>query len=125
VTDPRTYALYLATQKRESAQALALAQRELNERADVHTHDAMAWALAAAGQWAQAHAESVQALAEGTADPRLYLHAGLIARRLGKSDEAQARLAQAWSMRALLLPAEHRLLNEGLTTIQTAAVDNQ
>jgi tetratricopeptide (TPR) repeat protein len=125
VTDPRTYALYLATQKRESAQALALAQRELNERADVHTHDAMAWALAAAGQWAQAHAESVQALAEGTADPRLYLHAGLIARRLGKSDEAQARLAQAWSMRALLLPAEQRLLNEGLTTIQTAAVDNQ
>jgi tetratricopeptide (TPR) repeat protein len=122
VADPRTYALYLATRRQEPATALGLAKSELKARADVHTHDALAWALAGNGLWTEAYAESLRALAEGTPDPRLYLHAGFIAQRLGKLDEAQARLSRARSMHHLLLPSEQRLLDEGTVVIRTAGV---
>ena len=48
--DPRTFSLFLATRGEQVELAVELAQRELQSRADVFTHDALAWALAAAGR---------------------------------------------------------------------------
>ena len=49
--DPRTLALYLATRHESPDTALRLARAELDSRSDVFTHDALAWSLAAAGNW--------------------------------------------------------------------------
>ena len=110
VDDPRTFALFLATRGEQPALALDLAQRELKERADVHTHDALAWALAASGRWEEARSHSRQALAEGTADARLRFHAGVIAAKLGRAEEANELLNKAALLQHLLLPSERQRL---------------
>lgn len=104
-SDPRTLALFLATRGEEADLALRLAQRELQNRADVFTHDALAWAQSAAGRHAEAWASMERALAEGTQDARIFLHAGVIAARLGREDAGE-RLARAQRLASLLLPSE-------------------
>jgi tetratricopeptide (TPR) repeat protein len=104
--DPRTFALYLASRGQSPSTALELAQEELNTRRDVFTHDALAWALAANGQIQQARSEMQLALAQGTKDARLFLHAGAIAARAGQKQEAKAWLDKLTPMEPLLLPSE-------------------
>src|ERR1044071_3843271 len=87
--DPRTLSLYLATRNEDIERAVRLAQQELTNRGDGFTHDALAWALAAAGHTVEAQQQMNQALSEGTADARLYLHAGVIAAL--NNDNKQAR----------------------------------
>jgi Flp pilus assembly protein TadD len=117
-TDPRSYALYLATLGAGSGatEAVALARAELARRADVHSHDALAWAAFQAGDVATAAAESQRALAHGTADARLWLHAALIARANGAHEQAAAALDRAAAGRAALLPSERSLLGAALAT---------
>ena len=77
--DARTVALFLATRRAAVTKAVALAERELQTRADIFSLDALAWTLAAAGRTAEAQVTMTRALAEGTEDGRLFLHAGVIA----------------------------------------------
>ena len=77
--DARTLALFLATRRADVTNAVALAERELQTRADVFSLDALAWSLVAAGRTAEAQVTMTRALAEGTEDGRLFLHAGVIA----------------------------------------------
>src|SRR6185369_9034573 len=77
--DQRAMSLFLATRNENIEQAVHLAQHEFTSRADVFTHDALAWALAVAGRTTQAQLHATQALSEGTIDARLFLHAGIIA----------------------------------------------
>ncbi len=112
-TDPRTLALFLATRGEDVATAVRLAQRELAERADVHSHDALAWALAASGNWSAAEDAMRTALAAGTRDPRLFLHAAEIARARGDRSAAETFYAQASESGAALLPSERTLLERG------------
>lgn len=107
--DPRTFALYLASRGQFPDAALQLARAELETRGDVFTHDALAWALAANGQFETARTEMEQALSQGTKDPRLFLHAGVIAAKSGRPAEAQHWLAEAAPMLPLLLPSEQKL----------------
>jgi tetratricopeptide (TPR) repeat protein len=104
--DPRTLALYLATRRTDPARALALAEEELRIRADVFTLDAHAWALAAVGRLAEARQVMGRALAEGTQDARLFLHAGVIHAAAGERDEARQWLNKADRLSAMLLPSE-------------------
>lgn len=108
--DPRGTALYLATAGIEPDRALALARAELERRPDPYSHDALAWAAAAKGDIPLARRHTAAALAAQTPDPRLHLHAGLIALRAGTPTEASAHLARATRHHALLLPSERRLL---------------
>ena len=110
--DPRTLALYLATREEALPQALQLAQAELQQRRDPHTLDALAWAQARAGRSVEAWQTMQQALASGTADARLFLHAALIAQQLNDSREAQRRFKQAQAGRSALLPSEQTLLRQ-------------
>jgi len=111
--DPRTCSLFLATRGEQASVALRLAERELECRHDIFTHDALAWALLAAGRCSDAWAAMQHALAEGTKDARLFLHAGAIAARLGRGD-AEAWLSRARELERLLLPSEQGLLQESL-----------
>jgi tetratricopeptide (TPR) repeat protein len=108
--DPRTYALYLATSRLDSATALRLAHDELDTRADVFTLDAVAWAEEAAGQTSEAREFSKQALHEGTEDGRLFLHAAVIAQAAGYREEAARLLAKAGALKQMLLPSEKEIL---------------
>jgi tetratricopeptide (TPR) repeat protein len=105
-TDPRTFALYLATRRERSDEALALAEKEMANRQDVFTLDALAWSLAAAGRTAEADGVMTRALAEGTNDARLFYHAGIIASARGQSARARRWLDKAAASAQMLLPSE-------------------
>ena len=109
-SDPRTFALYLATRGEQTGLAVQLAQRELKDRADIFTHDALAWALTSAGCPEEAWPHMEKALAEGTADARLYAHAGVLASRLGRATETEAWLSKARTLQHMLLPSERQQL---------------
>ncbi len=109
-SDPRTLALFLATRGQGVDTALALTERELLQRADIFTHDARAWALAAAGRIDEAQAEMTRALAENTDDARLFLHAGLISASAGRPEDARRWLEKAHRLRTALLPSEIEML---------------
>jgi tetratricopeptide (TPR) repeat protein len=114
-SDPRTFALYLATRRTEPLKAVALAEEELRARADVFTLDAHAWALASAGRIAEAREVIGRALAEGTRDARLFLHAGVIHAAAGEPREAKRWLRKAQRLSATLLPSEAGYLAKHLT----------
>jgi tetratricopeptide (TPR) repeat protein len=123
--DPRTFSLYLATRRIDASRAIALAEQELLTRADVHTHDARSWALAAAGRWDEARRASLSALAEGTADPRLWLHAGVIAGQVMQAAEARQHLEKAAAAEKLLLPSERDLLKRSLDKLVSATSSSE
>lgn len=111
-SDPRTLAIYLATRHESPETALQLARAELDSRGDVFTHDALAWALAAAGNLTLAQSEMQRALAEGTQDARLFFHAGIIASQAGYSADAERWLRKASELSQLLLPSERNQLQQ-------------
>jgi tetratricopeptide (TPR) repeat protein len=119
--DPRTCALFLATRQEQPELAVRLARGELAERQDVFSHDALAWALAASGQLAEAASHAQQALALGTREARLWLHAGVIAAKSGKRAAAAEWLRKADERRAQLLPAERAHLRSAQEAVEAAA----
>ena len=92
VEDPRTLALFLATRGESDQLALRLAMEELEIREDVHTLDAVSWTLQHAGRLREAARFMERALAEGTQDARLFLHAGVIAAEVGDAKAAASYL---------------------------------
>jgi tetratricopeptide (TPR) repeat protein len=108
--DPRSFSLYLATRGLQPKRALELARRELDTRADVFTHDALAWALKANGQLAEAQAEIKMALAENTQDARLFFHAAVINEAAGDNENVFRYRDLAWKQRQMLFPSELELL---------------
>jgi tetratricopeptide (TPR) repeat protein len=110
LADPRTTALFLASRGENLPEALRLAHEELANRQDVFTQDAYAWALWANGRIPEAAVAMHAALVEKTQDPRLFLHAGLIAQKAGRGDEASAFFAKALPFRRSLTPGEQTLL---------------
>ncbi|MDP3071741.1 MAG: tetratricopeptide repeat protein [Opitutaceae bacterium] len=117
--DPRTFALFLATRGEQIDLALRLAKRELQDRADIFTHDALAWAQSAAGHHAEAWTAMERALAEGTQDARLFLHAAVIAARLDRENAADG-LTRARGLANLLLPSEREHLTQGASRVNKA-----
>ena len=119
--DPRTLALFLATHGRDTARAVRLARADLTQRADVFSQDALAWALLANGEVGAADEAMRAALAEGTRDARLSLHAGEIARAAGRTEEARGHFLRAAESAGTLLPAERARL--GARSVRVAAVE--
>jgi len=113
-TDPRTVALYLSTRQTDVEQAVSLARAELEKRSDVFTLDAMAWALARAGRIEEASTVMSRALAEGTQDGRLLLHAAAISAAGGHPNDAARWANKARTFRFTLLPSELGVLRSGI-----------
>jgi tetratricopeptide (TPR) repeat protein len=118
-TDPRTLSLYLSTRRTHVDRAIALADEELRNRADIFTLDARAWALAADGRAGEAVPLIARAVAEGTEDARLFLHAGAIYAASGRPREARRWLARAEHLKATLLPSESAELAKQLAGTPT------
>jgi tetratricopeptide (TPR) repeat protein len=111
--DPRTVSLFLSTRQTDVEKAVNLARAELEKRSDVFTLDALAWALARAGRIEEASAVISRALAEGTQDGRLFLHAAAIAAAGGHLNDAARWARKARRIRFTLLPSELGVLRSG------------
>ncbi len=118
--DPRTYSVFLSTKGESTDVALRLAVAELGNRSDVFTHDAVAWALAAAGEIDAANKELDKVISVGTQDARLFLHAALIRSRGGRFEEAANWHQKASALKSLLLPSEKQLLQALATQLGSA-----
>ncbi|MBI3667997.1 MAG: tetratricopeptide repeat protein [Acidobacteria bacterium] len=94
----RNLAMVYANHGLRPEKALQLALRELEVRGDLYTWDAVAWAYFKNGKHAEAERAMEKALQLGTPDPGLYYHAGMIARALGKSEEARGDLERALAL---------------------------
>jgi tetratricopeptide (TPR) repeat protein len=114
--DPRTLALYLSTRRENGAMAVDLARREIENRADVFTLDALAWALASTGQIREASTLMARALATGTKDGRLFFHASVIAAADGRPEDAARWAREARKHIFTLLPSEAGVLRRGFVT---------
>jgi tetratricopeptide (TPR) repeat protein len=110
MSDARTFALYLATRGVQLETALRLATEEIKVRADIHTLDALAWAQASTGRTSEAASTMQRALAEGTVDARLFLHAAIISASAGRRAESLRYARRASSLAPMLLPSERALL---------------
>ncbi|MGE0133003.1 MAG: tetratricopeptide repeat protein [Blastocatellales bacterium] len=110
--DPRTYSLFLATGGQQSDAALKLAEEELKARRDIYTLDALAWAQAANGNANEAWKTMQSALALGTKDARLYLHAASIAAQAGETRQAKIYAGKAAKTESALLPGERIRLRQ-------------
>jgi tetratricopeptide (TPR) repeat protein len=75
-------------------EALRWARQDLEIRQNVYAHDAMAWALYRNGQFAEAAAEMVKALGQGTQDAHLLFHASMIATANGDVAKGKELLAR-------------------------------
>ncbi len=114
--DPRTLALFLSTRGQGGRMAVDLARRELEKRADIFTLDALAWALASSGELQEASTLMARALAEGTEDGRLFVHAAVIAAADGRPADAARWAQKARRLGFTLLPSELGVLRRGLAT---------
>jgi tetratricopeptide (TPR) repeat protein len=91
----RDLALFYADHDTKLAEALDLAQKELEVRRDVYTWDALAWALYKNGKLEEAAKASEKAMHFGTRDALLLFHAGMIADGLGHREQARNELEKA------------------------------
>lgn len=93
--DPRPAAHFLARHGEQPKLALALAELELQARENIWSWDTLALAAARAGQPERARTAMTKALALGTKDAELTLHAALVELLAGDVDAARAHLEQA------------------------------
>jgi len=91
----RDLALFYADHELKLEQSLTLARKELEVRRDVYTWDVLAWSLFKNGKFDEAAGAIEDALAQGTPDPMIFFHAGMIYERLGDSVKAKTYLERA------------------------------
>ncbi len=91
-TYSRNMAVYWADRGIRLDEALAIARRERETRADIYTSDALAWCLFKKGQLAEAKTQIEEAMRLGTRDPMINYHAGMIYQALGDRQRAARHL---------------------------------
>jgi tetratricopeptide (TPR) repeat protein len=94
----RLLAIYYAEHRIRTADAYAIARRELAVRDDIFTEDTLAWAAASDGRWASARVAVQRAIRFDTENSLLQYHAGIIALHFGERDEAKRRLQKALTL---------------------------
>jgi tetratricopeptide (TPR) repeat protein len=94
----RELALFYADHNRKLAQALELAQKEMESRKDLYAYDTLAWALYKNRRYAEAAKAMAVALRLGTQDPSLHFHAGMIQARLGNKAKSRDHLTRALAL---------------------------
>lgn len=94
-TYSRQLALFYADHDIKLDEALAIAQKERQARADIYTSDALAWCLYKKGDPAGAKKAIDEALRLGTRDARINFHAGMIYQALGERSNATKHLQLA------------------------------
>jgi tetratricopeptide (TPR) repeat protein len=93
--EPSRLARFLAEHGRRIDEAIRIARDASRDRRDIHTEDALAWALFQAGRLDEASAAMTVALATGSRGRVINYHAAAIASARGHLDEARTRVAIA------------------------------
>jgi tetratricopeptide (TPR) repeat protein len=83
----RNLAIIYADHDWNLPRALELAQAELDVRGDIYTYDALAWALYKNHKYKEADEAIAKAMRFKTPEPNFRLHAGLIAKALGRNEQ--------------------------------------
>jgi tetratricopeptide (TPR) repeat protein len=91
----RDLALFYADHDVKLEQSLALARKELEVRRDIYTWDVLAWSLCKNDKLQDAAEAISRALEQGTKDPQLFFHAGMIYQKLGDGGKAKEYLERA------------------------------
>lgn len=110
----REYSVYLSDHGIQAEHALSLAQAESAVRHDAYGHDALAWALYANGRDAEALTEINRALATGTVDARLLIHAGLIQIANGDVSEGKNQIERGLDLHPAFSPVVIAMAREAL-----------
>lgn len=93
--DQRRLALLWADQDKKLDEALAIAEREHQNRKDIFSADIYAWCLYKKGQFAEAKKIIAEAMRLKTKDARIFYHAGMIEKSLGNRKAAADLLQKA------------------------------
>lgn len=96
--DARALSAFYAAHDREPAEALRLARLEREQRGDIETEDALAWALYRNGRYDEARTRIQRARRFGTPDARLVFHHGAIELALGQTRRARSLLREALAL---------------------------
>jgi tetratricopeptide (TPR) repeat protein len=107
----RDLALFYADHDLKLQESLALAQKELEVRRDIYTWDVLAWSLFKNEKLHEAAEAISHALEQGTKDPQLLFHAGMIYEKAGDSARAKSYL-----QRALAINPHFHPLHSGTAT---------
>jgi tetratricopeptide (TPR) repeat protein len=91
-------ALFDADHENNLPEALKKAQQVYKIRPSIKAADALAWTLYKTGDYAAASEMSKQALRLGTQDSLMLYHAGMIALKQGKADEARPLIENALNL---------------------------
>ena len=91
----RDLALFYADHEIKLQESLALAQNELEVRRDIYSWDVLAWSLFKNDKPQEASEAISHALEQGTKDPQLFFHAGMIYEKLGDSHKGKEYLERA------------------------------
>jgi tetratricopeptide (TPR) repeat protein len=102
----RQLARFWADHDRRTADAVALARREIGSRQDILAADTLAWALFKNGEIAEAAVWSARARRLGTRDPALLYHGARIAWAAGDASGALALLDRALAQNPHFDPRE-------------------
>src|SRR5262249_28983933 len=102
----RGWALFLLDHQRQVERIKARALEELKTRKDIYGYDVAAWALHQAGDNKGALAFADSALALGTRDAMLHLHAARIALALGDTLRAGREASDAAAINPWYRPAD-------------------
>lgn len=117
----RQLVMFDADHDRKAAEAYRLARREYRIRRDILGADALAWTALKAGKIAEARAAMHQALRLGTKDPRLFYHAGMIARAAGDKAAARKFLESALRLNPHFDPLQSIRARSALTELDRRA----
>jgi tetratricopeptide (TPR) repeat protein len=91
----RDLALFYADHELKLDQSLVLARKELEVRRDIYTWDVLAWSLCKNEKLPEAVEAISHALEQGTKDPQLLFHAGMIYQKTGDATRAKQYLSSA------------------------------
>jgi tetratricopeptide (TPR) repeat protein len=117
-------ALFEADHGTDLARAASRARQGYERRPSIHAAGALAWTLFKAGKPQEAEQYAKESLRLGTKDALKLYHAGMIARALGKTDEARAHLQQALDLNPNFSLLHAREARETLTTLGGTAPQN-
>lgn len=110
----RQLALFWADHDLNAEKAYTQAKKEYEIRKDIYGADAVAWTALKAGKLDEARAASAESLRLGTQDPRLFYHAGMIAKAAGDAAGAQKYLKQALDLSPQFDPLQAKRAREAL-----------
>ncbi len=118
-------ALFNADHDQDLETTVTLARQAYANRPSIHAADVLAWALYKTGNYEEARSFSDQALQLETQDALKFFHAGMIAYKLGDTDQAGRYLKQALALNPHFSILHAKEARQVLDTLQMQGDTNE